>query len=446
MPAIPRRVPESGQAVGPTGVEPPETGPRLAPGVGVVHRPGRADRRRSSRRRVRRRRRTLLLAAALVVLLVVWLVESGGAGAPPTVSVRVTLPARGSADSTSPAAASPLPWPQTGQAAVSIPAVGFSSQSGPEQPVPVASLTKLMTAYVVLHDHPLAEGAQGPSVTITSADAADFGTDTVTDQASVEVEAGEVLTEHQLLAGLLVHSANDFAYALACWDAGSVTAFVTEMNADAASLGMTASRFADASGYDAASESTATTLLEVAAADMAQPVFASIVDMPAVTLPLAGTVSSYTPLIGTPGVVGVKSGFTTAAGGGDVLAFRTSIGGRTLTVLAAVTSQEGPTVLETAGTDALDLAQAAAARVVSRTAAPAGRVVGRVTAGKRAVALVTGAPATLLVMPGERVRQSVRVTRRPHVGARAGTRVGTATFRVGTQVVSVPVRMRSRLR
>ena len=63
-------------------------------------------------------------------------------------------------------------------------------------------------------------------------------TDLDTTQASVEIQAGEVLTERQALDGMLVHSANDLAYTLACWDAGSVPAFVAKMNATAASLGM----------------------------------------------------------------------------------------------------------------------------------------------------------------------------------------------------------------
>ena len=54
-----------------------------------------------------------------------------------------------------------------------------------------------------------------------------------------------------------------------------------------------------------------------------------MVQMPSVTLPVAGTISTYTPLLGFDGVIGVKSGFTTAAGGCDVLAVeQTSTGSR----------------------------------------------------------------------------------------------------------------------
>ena len=173
-------------------------------------------------------------------------------------------------------------------------------------------MTKVMTAYVVLHDHPLATGANGPDLTISPTDAQDFTTDLDTTQASVEIQAGEVLTERQALDGMLVHSANDLAYTLACWDAGSVPAFVAKMNATAASLGMHQTRYADASGYTPHSMSTAADLLKVTAAAMAYPAFAQAVSMPSVTLPVSGTALSYTPLLaggtGDPGVVGVKSG------------------------------------------------------------------------------------------------------------------------------------------
>lgn len=421
------------------------------------------------RRSLRRRRlvRTLLIGAVLLVVVIV-LATAGGGTKKPSVAVRATLPATavvaastsgtsattaaaggpsaGSGTGQLPAATPPaLPWPKTGQAAVSIPTIGFQAQSGPEQAVPVASLTKLMTAYVVLKDHPLAPGAQGPSVTITTADADNFGIDTVTDQASVELKAGEVLTEYQLLEGLLVHSANDFAYVLATWDAGSMDAFVAKMNAAAAALGMRDSHFADASGFSTGSTSTAADILALASVVMADPAFASIVRMPSVTLPVAGTVESYTPLVGTtPGVVGVKSGYTSAAGGGDVLAYQTSVDGHAFVALAAVTSQEGPTVLYTAAKAALALAKAEAAQVMADTVAAARRTVGRVTSTGHAVAATTAGAATLLAMAGSTVHQSV-VLRRPKLDAPAGTTIGTATFRLGAQVVSVPVQTAARL-
>jgi len=54
------------------------------------------------------------------------------------------------------------PLARDGQSAVAVPSIGIDVTSGPERPVPIASLTKIMTAYVVLHDYPLALGQNGP--------------------------------------------------------------------------------------------------------------------------------------------------------------------------------------------------------------------------------------------------------------------------------------------
>ena len=167
---------------------------------------------------------------------------------------------------------------------------------------------------------PLLVGQNGPGITMAQPDVDDFDNDTVEDEANAQVTVGEVLTERQLLEGLLVHSANNFADTLARWDAGSIPAFVAKMNTTAAQLGMDHTHYADPSGFDQGSQSTAGDLLKVAAPDMENPTFAGIVSMSSVTLPVAGTISTYTPLLGFQGVIGVKSGFTTAAGGCDVVA------------------------------------------------------------------------------------------------------------------------------
>ena len=131
-----------------------------------------------------------------------------------------------------------LPWPTTGQARVAVPSVGVDVASGAEQAVPVASLTKLMTAYVVLHDHPLALDQPGPDITVTQADVDDYDNDTVEDDSNAAGDARRAADRGAGARGLLVHSADNYADLLARWDAGSIPAFVAKMNADAVALGM----------------------------------------------------------------------------------------------------------------------------------------------------------------------------------------------------------------
>ncbi|MDA8357145.1 MAG: hypothetical protein M0Z95_12845 [Actinomycetota bacterium] len=427
------------------------------PDVDWVRGPRRSNGRQDSRlaRPDRRRlavRRSVAGAAVLAVLAVVVGVPAVNLMSPsprPAVLVATVHPDLAATRSV-PSSPVSLPWPATGEAAVAIPTVGYATQSGSEQPVPIASMTKVMTAYIVLRDHPLTGDQSGPDITITPADAADYATDTVTDQSSVEVTAGEVLTERQMIDAMLVHSANDLAYALACWDAGSLGAFVAKMNATAAALGMTQTHYADASGFTPQSVSTAADLLKVTTVAMEEPAFAQAVSMPSYTVPVAGTVATYTPLLqgstgGVPGVVGVKSGFTTAAGGGDILAYESSVDGRSVEALAVVTSQQGPNVLQRCGEIDLGLAQAALAAVEAVQPLSAGDRVATVGLGHRHVPGVVASAGSVLAMPGQQVTETLVVTHRPKLGARAGFSVGTVLLTLGQQQVALPVRTSERL-
>src|SRR5579863_9952359 len=92
----------------------------------------------------------------------------------------------------------PLPgtvWPAYGQAAF-VESGHSQVQSSPDQhPAPIASVSKVMTAYVVLRDHPLQVGQEGPAITLTEADVADTGRRRAEGQSVVPVSAGEQLTE-----------------------------------------------------------------------------------------------------------------------------------------------------------------------------------------------------------------------------------------------------------
>ena len=377
-----------------------------------------------------------------------------------------------------------LPWPSTGQGAVSIPALGFATSSANQSPLPVASLTKLATAVVILRDHPVAANASGPSLTITAADVDEYDSDQTADGSVAEVAVGEVLTERELLEGLLALSANNLAYTLAVWDAGSPAAFVAKMNALAASLGMTDTHYVDVAGVDPGSVSSATDILKVAAAGMAIPTFAEVVAMPTVTLPLVGTLHNLVSEIGSNGVVGIKSGYTSEAGGCMVLAGQRVIDGRTLVVLIAVigqpvpagipppttttttttappgappTAPPPPTTTTTIPPDRLyvpdpekftrpvaeSLLSATEATVVPVVLASPGKVVGTALSTwggvKHPVSVVTAGAAVLLAWPGQTIVASHSLSV-PSTG-RTGAKVGTVAYTLGTQAASAPLRL-----
>jgi D-alanyl-D-alanine carboxypeptidase (penicillin-binding protein 5/6) len=243
-------------------------------------------------------------------------------------------------------------WPAYGQAAVQL---GQSQiKAGPNQHVAaIASVAKVMTAYVVLRDHPLRVGQDGPTITLTDADVADTDRRAGEDESVVPIEAGEQLTERQALQALLLPSANNIAAVLAQWDAGSASRFVARMNATARLLGMTRTRYTDPSGYDDATVSTAADQVRIVDRAMRLPVFASIVATPSATLPVAGTVNNTDRLLGYDGFVGVKTGSDSAAGG--CFAFRAVrwIDGKRTTITGVVLGQPGY-VLAAAGLAAAD--------------------------------------------------------------------------------------------
>jgi serine-type D-Ala-D-Ala carboxypeptidase (penicillin-binding protein 5/6) len=260
-------------------------------------------------------------------------------------------------------------WPAYGQAAF-IETGKSQLHAGPHQhAAPIASVAKVMTAYLVLRDHPLRAGEAGPPITLTYADAADTDRRRRQQESVVSVAPGEQLTELQALQALLLPSANNIAAVLARWDAGSAGRFVARMNATARSLGMIHTRYTDPSGYDDGTVSTAADQLRIVDRAMRVPVFASIVAMPSATLPIAGTVHNTNTLLGQNGFVGVKTGSDNAAGG--CFAFRTVrwIGGKRTTITGVVLGQPGHDRIAAA----LEAADAMAARITGRRAAPAPR-------------------------------------------------------------------------
>jgi serine-type D-Ala-D-Ala carboxypeptidase (penicillin-binding protein 5/6) len=232
-------------------------------------------------------------------------------------------------------------WPAHGQAAF-IQTGRSQIQVGPNQhPAAIASVAKVMTAYLVLHDHPLRPGEDGPTIMLSDADVADTDRRSRQEESVVSVAAGEQLTERQALQALLLPSANNIAAVLARWDAGSADRFVARMNATARSLGMTHTRYTDPSGYDDATVSTAADQVRIVDRAMHLPVFASIVATASATLPVAGVVHTTNTLLGHNGFVGIKTGSDDAAGG--CFAFRAIrwIGGKRTTITGVVLGQPG---------------------------------------------------------------------------------------------------------
>jgi len=203
----------------------------------------------------------------------------------------------------------------------------------------------------------------------------------------------------------MVPSADNLADVLATWVAGSTVAFVAEMNATAAHLGMRETHYDDPAGLDATTVSTAADSLRLAAAAMSIPTFAAVVDQHQVTLPVAGAVTNPDRSIGTGGYIGIKSGYTDAAQGCLVLATMRVVGGRRVLVLGATIGQGGLDPLGAADNATRALVTATAAALAAAPVVRADTVMGQEHAPWGASTLLrTSASLHAVVEPGAAVR------------------------------------------
>lgn len=273
--------------------------------------------------RHRRRRRRLLVAATLVVAAVLSL-----------VAAHYLL------DDRRRDYLSTNGWPLLGQGAYQL--GDRQPAASPEQrPVPIASLAKVMTAYLVLRHAPLADGSDGPTVTVTEADVADTERRRARDESVVDVAAGEELTERQALMAVLLPSANNVAVLLARQVSGNVDAFVAEMNATARGLGMHDTTYTDPSGFDDRTVSTAKDQLTLAQVVAGDRTLATMMATPSYDLPVAGTIRNTDSLLGHDGFVGMKTGSDDAAGGCFMFRSRRRVDGRTVDLIGVVLGQAG---------------------------------------------------------------------------------------------------------
>jgi serine-type D-Ala-D-Ala carboxypeptidase (penicillin-binding protein 5/6) len=234
------------------------------------------------------------------------------------------------------ATGSTVGWPMQGQGALAL-GGGRIAASADEQPAPIASLAKVMTAYLTLQRYPLTRVQAGFTITITRPDVQDEADKVSDGQSGVAVQVGEQLTERQLLEALLIPSGNNVAEILADQVAGSQTGFVARMNAESRALGMRQTLYTDPSGFDPGTVSTAADQLRLMRKAMRFPVFRQIVSMASVTLPVAGTLTNFDPLISV-GYDG-KTGSDSAAGGCLAFFTRVTVRGRPQTAVGVVMGQ-----------------------------------------------------------------------------------------------------------
>ncbi|MEU2204686.1 hypothetical protein AB0P19_10380 [Microbacterium oleivorans] len=333
-------------------------------------------------------------------------------------------------------AASAIAWPAEGESAVGI--TGFAPAASSETPAQMASTTKLVTALVILDQAPLAAGEQGPEYAFTYADRLEYWDYVGQNQSALNVPDDGSLTEYQMLQGMLIASASNYADRLATDAFGSVEEYVTAANAWLAENGLDGITVTDASGYDRGNVATPAAMVALAEKALANPVIAEIVATETAELPGAGEFENTNALLGTDGVVGLKTG--SYAGYYNLVAARTvDLGGGPTALFASVAGAptDGARVDDT---EALLDAVAQEASVTSTL--PAGTVVAEVTTAWGAkTTLVTDEDAELHLWNG--ATATAEASFDIEADAAAGADAGTLVLSGPADQVEVPVSVKT---
>jgi len=327
-------------------------------------------------------------------------------------------------------ASSPRP-PEIPAAAWVLVDAGDGARLAAEHPVEsraMASTTKLMTAYLALHELPLDKRLVAPPY------------HPILGESLLGLEPGERISVHDLLYGLLLPSGNDAALTLADGVAGSPDAFVEEMNAAARRLGLHHTSYANPIGLDDPGNYTSPRdLAKLTLRLRRDRLFRRIVDTPQTTLQTGAhprTVVNRNDLIlSTPWMNGVKTGYTPDAG--NVL-----VGSGTRKGVTLVSVVMGEPSEATRDDDTIALLRYGFSLYPHRTPVERGEMVttAPVSNADGELPLLAARSVHVTVRRDERTDVSVQVPDSVAAPVMRGERIGTATVSVeGTAAGSVPL-------
>lgn len=282
------------------------------------------------------KRRRLLIRVFVVFLLIALVAGSFGyyrySHAIPLMSAQIN------AATYAPPAPQPLAWPASGQAAVGTKTFGLLATNGEQKQAPTASNAKLITALAVLESKPLQPNQPGPTITLSAADVALRDKYASMGGSVVAVEAGEQITQYQMLQALLLPSANNIADSLVTWAFGSMENYTSYAQQMVDSYGLKNTTIGtDASGLSPSTKSTAGDLVLIGQRALRNPIIAQIVSQKQATIPVAGVIRNTNSMLGQDGIVGIKTGNTDEAGGVFLLAADYELeAGQTTTIIVSI--------------------------------------------------------------------------------------------------------------
>jgi D-alanyl-D-alanine carboxypeptidase (penicillin-binding protein 5/6) len=325
--------------------------------------------------------------------------------------------------------------PSYGASAVGV--IGYpeaSASAGSTAPLPIASISKIITSLVVLEAKPLSPGESGPTITFTAADAALRAKYIAQDGETKPLTAGSTISQLDLMRVTLVASANNYADALAGWAFGSRAAFEKAVTAWLGAHGLDHTTIVEPTGINPRNVSTAANLVEIGTLALANPVVSQIVSTRSMTLAGVGSFTNTNTLLGSDGVEGIKTG--TLNGSSNLLFAATyTYGSHSVTVVGAVVGATDHKAVDATVTTLLAGVKAGFHEITLARKGQSFAIF--TTAWSQKARAVSTRTASVLVWSNTPV---TAVTSAQPIRLGQGTAlVGTVTFTVGTQSVRLPL-------
>lgn len=392
-----------------------------------------------------RTRRGLIISAVCVALLLaatggyIWWALTAPVN-PPAVTTRT--PEVPTVD------AAVIALPPTGASAISVAggdtylgegASGIWSSGGTGEPLPIASITKLITALVILDASPLASADDpGPTITFDKSDHDLYDTYYVQGATIAPMPTGTSMSLRDALAAMLIPSASNYAEALSSRIFGSQNAFLGATHDWLAAHGLTGTTITEPTGISPRNTSTPADLLAIGKLAAAHPAIAQIVATPAISLPGAGQLYNTNGLLGTAGITGLKTG-TLGEGTYSLLYTATLEVGAAdpLTVTGVVL---GGTSRESVSADVIATLNGIRSGFHGVPVATSGQEVGTISTPWGSTAqLVIGAPASIFTWSDTPIVVTMDIETPPTF--QDGTVVGSLTWTAGPNTVTAPVKI-----
>lgn len=228
-------------------------------------------------------------------------------------------------------------WPNYGSGAIgTVSSEDVLAQYGDKSPRPIASITKIITALLVLQVKPLSGTEEGPTITLTQADFDMYNRAIAAGAAVKPVVIGSSMTEREMLETMLLPSAANYSETLAVWAYGSVGAYLSAANSWLVKNSLSETKVVDTSGLLPTNTSVPSDLIKLGKFAIKNSSLASIVSLKKAIIPDVGEISNSNQLLGQLGINGIKTGTTSEAGACMLFSSIITVGDEKVTVIGVL--------------------------------------------------------------------------------------------------------------